>query len=63
MKNIVTPAGKFVHCLKTEETTPLKTKGKEYKLYAPRIGFIKDGSLLLTEYGYQYKFIYKGELL
>jgi len=48
---VQTPAGRFEHCLKTEETTPLEPKAKEYKLYAPGIGLIKDGNLLLTKYG------------
>ena len=45
-----TPAGRFENCLKTEETTPLEPKAKEYKFYAPGIGLIKDGNLLLTKY-------------
>lgn len=47
-----TPAGKFALCLKTKETTPLEPGVKEYKIYAPGIGLIKDGSLLLIKYGY-----------
>ncbi len=47
-----TPAGKFVLCLKTKETTPLEPNVEEYKIYAPGIGLIKDGSLLLIKYGY-----------
>lgn len=47
-----TPAGAFTNCLKTEETTPLEPKGKEYKLYAPGIGLIQDEDLLLTKYGF-----------
>lgn len=46
-----TPAGKFDHCLKTEESTPLE-KGKEFKLYAPSIGLIQDEDLKLIRYGY-----------
>jgi len=46
-----TPAGEFKSCLKVAETNPLESGGKEYKLYAPGIGLIKDGSLLLVEYG------------
>ena len=46
-----TPAGKFENCLKTEETSGVE-KGKEYKYYAPGIGLIKDGNLLLTKYGF-----------
>ena len=45
-----TPAGRFEHCLKTKETTPLEPGSKEYKIYAPGIGLIKDGSLYLTKY-------------
>lgn len=44
-----TPAGKFQHVLKTEETTPLES-GKEYKLYAPGIGLVQDDILKLAKY-------------
>ena len=47
-----TPAGTFTNCLKTEETTPLEPKDKEYKLYAPGIGLIQDEDLLLTKHGF-----------
>jgi hypothetical protein len=47
-----TPAGNFENCLKTEETTPLEPQDKEHKYYAPGIGLIKDGELLLTKYGF-----------
>ncbi len=47
-----TPAGAFTNCLKTEETTPLEPKEKEYKLYAPGMGLIQDEDLLLTKYGF-----------
>jgi len=42
-----TPAGTFERCLKTEETTPLEPGDKEYKLYAPGVGLIQDGPLVL----------------
>ena len=47
-----TPAGNFTNCLKTEETSGLKPKEKEYKHYAPGIGLIQDENLLLVKYGY-----------
>ena len=47
-----TPAGTFFNCLKTEETSPLEPKVKEYKLFASGIGLVKDGDLLLTKYGF-----------
>jgi hypothetical protein len=46
-----TPAGKFEDCLRVAETTPLEKGGKEYKLYVPGIGLVKDASLLLVAYG------------
>jgi len=45
-----TPAGHFEHCFKVKETTPLES-GTEYKLYAPGIGLVQDGSLKLVKHG------------
>ena len=42
------PAGVFAHCLRTKETTPLERFAKEYKVYAPGVGVMKDGSLELV---------------
>ncbi len=50
--SLKTSAGFFQYCLKTEETTPLEKGVKEYKIYAPGIGLIKDGTLKLAEYKY-----------
>lgn len=47
-----TPAGNFVNVVKVEETSALKPNEKEYKYYAPKIGLIKDGDLLLTKAGF-----------
>ena len=47
-----TPAGVFTNCLKTEETTPLEPKEKEFKFYAPGIGLVQEEDLLLTKYGF-----------
>jgi hypothetical protein len=49
-ERVTTPAGTFEKCLKTEETTPLEPRDKEYKLYAPGIGLVQDGSLVLVSY-------------
>jgi hypothetical protein len=46
-ERISTPAGTFEKCLKTEETTPLES-GREYKVYAPGVGLVQDGTLRLT---------------
>ncbi len=48
-----TPAGTFSSCLKVEETTDLDAKDIEFKIFAPGIGIIQDGDLLLTKYGFQ----------
>jgi len=45
-----TPAGKFGHCFKVKETTPLES-GTEYKIYAPGVGLAMDGSLKLVKHG------------
>lgn len=45
-----TLAGNFTNCLKTEETTPLEPKEKEYKIYAPGVGLIQDEDLLLVKH-------------
>ena len=45
-----TPAGTFDGCLKAKETTPLEAFTKEYKLYAPGVRLIKDGSLQLVSH-------------
>ena len=47
-----TPAGRFTNVLKTEETTPIEPKAKEYKLFASGIGLIKDDNLSLVKYGF-----------
>jgi hypothetical protein len=45
---VVTPARRFLHCLKVEETTPLEPGLREYKYYARGIGRVKDGRLTLV---------------
>lgn len=42
-ETVQVPAGKYPNCIKTEETTPLEPKNKEYKLYAPSVGLIREG--------------------
>ena len=51
-EKMITPAGIYMNCLKMEETTPLEPKNKEYKFYAPGIGLIRDGDLLLIRHGF-----------
>jgi hypothetical protein len=46
---VTAPAGTFEKCLKTEESTPLEP-GREFKLYAPGVGLVADGSLVLVSY-------------
>ena len=48
---IKTPAGTFKNCLKLEESTPLEPGVKDYKVYAPGIGIVRDGDLLLVKKG------------
>jgi hypothetical protein len=51
-ERVSTAAGMFERCLKTEETTPLERLTREFKVYAPGIGLVKDGSLELTSHTY-----------
>ena len=48
---LTTPAGSFTDVLRVEETTPLEPGAREYKLFAPGVGLIQDGSLKLVRYG------------
>jgi hypothetical protein len=50
-EELETPAGKFMGCLKTEETSAVES-GREQKCYAPGIGLIRDAGLKLTKYGF-----------
>ena len=50
-ESLQSPAGEFKGCVKTEETTPLEPGVKEYKLYAPGVGLVQDGSLKLVKVG------------
>jgi hypothetical protein len=49
--SIRTPAGEFKGCLEFVETTPLEPLARDTKTYAPGIGLVKDGPLLLVEHG------------
>jgi len=48
---IRTPAGEFKGCLEFVETSPLEPLARDTKIYAPGIGLVRDGSLLLVEHG------------
>ena len=47
-----TPAGVFSKCLKVVESSAAEPGVKEYKYYAPTIGFVQDETLRLTKYGF-----------
>jgi hypothetical protein len=49
---LTTPAGTFDRCVKTRETTPLERFAREYKVYAPGVGLIKDGDMELVSHAY-----------
>ena len=50
-EKIATPAGTFDRCVHVVETTPLEKGAADHKVYAPGVGPVKDGKLLLVEYG------------
>ncbi len=49
-ETLTVPAGTFSTCLRTEETTPLEPGTRELKVYAPRVGLVKDGALELVSW-------------
>ena len=49
---LTTPAGAFERCLKAKETTPLEKLAHEFKIYAPGVGLVKDGDLVLVAHRY-----------
>jgi hypothetical protein len=50
-EKIDTPAGRFEHCLKVRETSPVEPGHEEFKLYARGVGLVQDEDLLLVSYG------------
>lgn len=46
---LVTPAGNFTKVLRVQETSSLKPGVTTYKYYAPGIGLVRDGELLLAK--------------
>ena len=49
---VTTPFARFSNVLLTEETSPLTPGVKEEKFYAPDIGLIKDGPVVLVKAGF-----------
>lgn len=47
-ERLVTPAGVFEHCVHIKETTPLE-KDIGHKWYAPGVGLVKDGDMVLAQ--------------
>jgi hypothetical protein len=47
-ERVTTPAGAFENCLRTRETSSLEPRAKEYKVYAPGVGIIRDGHPVLV---------------
>ena len=50
-ETVTTPAGTFSNCAKMEETTLIEPKVRDYEVYAPGIGLLKDSDLILTKFG------------
>lgn len=48
---VETPAGTFLGCLVTRESTPLERRSKSIKAYAPGIGMVQDDDLFLRQFG------------
>ncbi len=51
-ERLKTSTGTFKNCLKTQEGSALKPREREFKIYTPGIGLLKDGDMLLTKHGF-----------
>lgn len=49
-ETVETLIGNLSGCLKVEETTPIEPNSKDLKFYAPGIGLVQDGPLVLSDY-------------
>lgn len=49
-ETVKTPAGEFKNCLKVEETTPLEPNERAHKYYAPGVGMVKEGKMMLVKH-------------
>jgi hypothetical protein len=50
-EQIVTPVGTYEKCIHVVETSPLEKGLRDHKWYAPGVGQVKDGEMLLVKYG------------
>jgi hypothetical protein len=50
-EKIATPAGAFEHCVHVLETNELEKGARDHKIYCSGVGQVKDGDLLLVNYG------------
>ena len=48
---VVVPAGELFNCIEIEESSPLEPGHEATKAYAPGVGLLNDGSLLLVRFG------------
>lgn len=50
-ETVQVPAGRFTRVVKTEESTPLNPGWRSYRYFAPGVGLIREGNLVLVRYG------------
>jgi hypothetical protein len=50
-EKVTTPAGTFEHCVHVVETSPIEKGLRDHKWYAAGVGQVRDGGMLLMEYG------------
>jgi len=50
-ENVTTSAGSFDHCVHVLETSALEKGLKDHKWYAPGVGLVKDGDMVLVQHG------------
>ncbi len=48
-ETVTTPAGTFTNCVHMKETSPIEKGVTDHKWYAPGVGLIKDGEIVLVK--------------
>jgi hypothetical protein len=50
-ERVATPAGKFDNCIHARETSAIEKTLSDHKWYAPGVGLVKDGEMVLVQSG------------
>jgi hypothetical protein len=49
-EGVATPAGKFDNCIHAREMSAIEKSLSDHKWYAPGVGLVKDGDMVLVQF-------------